>query len=737
MGDSISSLLTGIGGAFLQPTTPQPPGSTSTNNNTTNTSQQMSLPHPPEDEDGNVCYKILTIKLLDIRSGKALTHAKVKRLVIRADDGSSIGVKNQGDFYQDRSFIKKPTRPLEEAQIALYRLGYAENKDSSSANGERSWADNGWGEQSCNAFNAYWADRVFDANIVANKDTQPDTYYLNKIRDEYNSHAYTDEQGFIKLRIPKSFLHSRAVTVDIAFHDFCCVLEKRKSDPGHTLNRGLPTEGQPTAFDIDWKGSPNSGTQNIEWSEYFDGQGSYIESAHFGWIAAKGSTYADVKRVHSLPIKDSCEANAPDISTHLLSEHYHPDSSPTHFVLFAMVWAQPIWDGIDDGAVAGSITQHSMVQDSNNRGRNMHIPTHWHDLNGVDKYGGKGYGKLFNGVGVSHWRSSSHRGYDIHAQKGDFVFAIHSAKYSTSHGSLGGTTGSLAWHDAPGRRSNISYLHLQEHVANHHDTVIAGQVVAKAGRSGNLGDPSIWPGHVHINVGTPDTGTTYQYTSMLNKTLEDHYPDNQVVLVNNTSPLLLPCATEITIDGASLKNCGFTSQKYLSQCWAAAELKCPHMASVGQTDYRLQAQLRYLNEKPASSNDPLKENLNPEYYPPGSLNGDLGSAPSNIDVAGLSLGTVVSLTGNSNKWLIEISFNDGGGTKTGWVEKSIINEKNEIIVDGLLNFSSHYVGSTRMAIYAFRNNHNLISVNDYASNFSMDSIAWEKLNEVAAITVSE
>jgi hypothetical protein len=72
---------------------------------------------------------------------------------------------------------------------------------------------------------------------------------------------------------------------------------------------------------------------------------------------------------------------------------------------------------------------------------------------------------------------------------------------------------------------------------------------------------------------------------------------------------------------------------------------------------------------------------------------------------------------------------------TGWIESSLIDDENRLVVESLQSFLEDAVGKTRMAIYKFRKANGLLDFSDYAGNFSMDTATWNRLNQLAAITM--
>jgi len=117
-----------------------------------------------------------------------------------------------------------------------------------------------------------------------------------------------------------------------------------------------------------------------------------------------------------------------------MSKFYEDENSAYHLVFYAMQWCQPVWDGIADNpsGEVGAITEDSYIQHADYHGMNMHIVTHWADMQGTDDNGGKGYGKMeacpqywasrFRASNPATW--SAHRGFDLFAKINDNIYAI-------------------------------------------------------------------------------------------------------------------------------------------------------------------------------------------------------------------------------------------------------------------------------------------------------------------------
>ncbi len=446
----------------------------------------------------------------------------------------------------------------------------------------------------------------------------PPEEMLNHIIKEYNSNFSTDEGGFINLQIPKDLLNA-ATTIEIGLRDFPILLEATQASESNTENQVLrenDNAGGGTDYQIRWgngtENSPNDVTQDTEWN------------GNFGWHMKKDDRITEFKVSLQIPIKES-EGSFTQFDNNLLSPFYVDESSAYHLVIYAMQWSQPVWDGIDDNpsGEVGAITDSSYIQHSDYHGMNMHIASNMYDQGGSDYNGGKGYGKMeaeliINGSDkTGKYRSDSHKGFDLLANIGADLFAFRACettyktkvKNGVTHNSI-----TLQWDPVfQGERNLVTYLHISPDNTKTNgskEKVITGQIVAHAGRSGNLYWNDITnPGHVHLNVGSYSNNAPKRYASKFYDThLNNVDQYNLKIFPNNNFPLALPCKGELgddnltkqsTIGTGTLLVCNFEG-KAVKQCWAAWELKCPLMRNMSNGTKAnpniriIQAQLKYL-----------------------------------------------------------------------------------------------------------------------------------------------
>jgi murein DD-endopeptidase MepM/ murein hydrolase activator NlpD len=455
-------------------------------------------------------------------------------------------------------------------------------------------------------------------------------------------------------------------------------------------------------------------------------------------------------------VKDDNYAPFEALNPSFFSTFYDEIISPYHFVLFGMQWCQPVYDEFAD-AEEGIITNSSYIQDDEFKNLHMHLVTRASDLGGLDKYGGKGYGKVEVRANP-YWRSvnvgtvdEAHLGLDIHAKIGDPVFAVRYGEVDNRpYSNTGGNIVRLSWSGTA--RNRIDYLHLLEAAPAEMDgeEVMPGTRLGLAGRTGNLGVNSSNPGHVHINVGADPEEIVRL------RTVPD--ADNKIAIPFNETALLFPCAAQVTnVLGLStaeinaLSNtlagraqlaataripCQFDDTAHVGTCWAAAELKCPYIPTSGETDIKLQILLRYLNEKPGPAErlEAFEEDNNPQYLHPGGIDGDIGDAPGSIADSSLSAGTAVERLGDTRHdgKLIKIRYQipDTTDTETTWIESSLLDDEDKLTEDlSNLVTGGSSVGTSRMAVYLFRKEHDLVDLEDYSSNFSADAEFWTALQQ--------
>lgn len=715
-------------------------------------------------------FEEISIQVLDIRSGKPLMRAKVKQILIKGSDNKILARKVSGKNiheipYRLRSRGVSGFNLLSEAQIALKRLGYLAPNATISGK---------WTSQTKTAYTNYWKDR--DASIIGGVST-PHPAFLQYIFEDYYLSSRTDEKGVLKVRIPKAFLNGKGVHIEVGFWEFPIVLEALKRTPNEGLYR--KELGQKlTNFSIFWEGDGvNKTVQNTEWDKHING------TKNFGWRVYNPSTDKSdyLKIAEKITIKTSSSTYS-QLDTNLLSKFYDGKEGSAHFVLFGMQWCQPVWDKYwDDVATGQQIT--TVIQNPKYKNLHMHLVSYVYELGGVDIYGGKGYGKFEYGYNYSSktpnekdtfWRNDiGHRGYDLYAKDGDILFAIRGGKYirrpaPTKKGWENHVSARIKWDAVKNyvqlttkkifeERNQVDYLHLKAHIAASQMIILAGTIVAKAGRTGNLGITSRWPTHLHLNVGNKNN-KPHKYYPLLRETIDLLYPANEMVLPNNDFPLMLPCYSEVTLAAHNPALCQFKKNKFINQCFAAAELKCPFMKTSEnqKSAQRLQVQLRYLNQKPYINeviNKPITERSIPnfkvkkeeKYFDPGIIDGSLGTfSKTNVHSNELSKGAqftiIKEVFKNSKVKLLEVKHSAGSGQSiTTWIEGSLLDANNKLNITKINGLPKNKVGKSRFAIYCFKKNNKtsaggqLLNYENYADNFEMNENDWLVLNQITGL----
>ncbi|MFK7787570.1 MAG: M23 family metallopeptidase, partial [Crocinitomicaceae bacterium] len=638
------------------------------------------------------------------------------------------------------------------------------------------------------------------------------------------SNCITDDDGLLHCRVPDELLEGNKLNINVGFAQFAVTREIFEGeDKSSTTNRPIkrPTkvsETGPTKFMAHWVGdpgedsSPNPNEQNLDWEKQI------TEDKNFGWKITEDSGMiegTEKSLVNQLRVAIPLEVKTVNSKDYEFLKMVYPDihelgyrtdhfstffkENNIHFTLYGMQWCQPIWDEYDPQEILNGKLKHTFIQDKKVVHPHMHVVTLAPYLQGkfnkyTDKtkeeyYSGKGYGKFENyHAPKSVWRGGDgHQGYDIHAVIGANVFAFHCGKISLnpSNGAAGKYL-KVSWekhNDAnEDEYTAISYGHLNEFLKKAKDYVIAGEKVAKGGRTGNIDKvpirdkktnkitgykkiKSLYPSHVHVNAGST-TKKDMRYYPHLRKTMDVYFPENALTMPSNFSPLLFPCHGEVASSNVKVqpKNCDLKNEHVVNMCWAAGELKCPYIKTDSRKStesvLQLQIQLRYLNEKPATveKNDLdvkylikseesseyekhlvdlsafLAEDKNTNYFHFGLVNGTIGSTITPITDSDIASGTKLtrarssSVYNNSTHALEKVRYtNSEGATKTTWIEKAYIDSSYHT-TERIQNLPSSQPSKTQMAIYCFRKQHELLKTDNYYQNFETDDEFWEELN---------
>ncbi len=678
-------------------------------------------------------FETIKVKILDIRSGKPVKNAHVKKLLIASND--HLIINNFEANLGNHNWKKARGNTIgKQSQWSLWHLGYDPNGPSTN-----------YGDTGRAKYKEYWDARVLDGSVEAIAEgKQPPEYMLTEIIEEYNQHRATDDNGILNIKVPTNLLEGRKVHIDVGFMHFPVICEELSDDERDNPIARSNNVFETTNFKIKWIGNDDENRQDLNWDKNVKGE------AHFGWLVSDGENSSVLQVAQKLQIKTDYDVfNGFD--SDLLSAVFDQDSNPVHFVLFGMQWCQPVWDEFDDPAEhkAGAINDFCYIQKDGEANKHMHLVTQYiMNLEEKDfigsRYRGKGYGKGQNDPcppSEPKWRTDgTHPGLDIHAKVGDKVFAVHGGTLNENPvGDDPGNRAELSWKKQKvGDRHRINYVHLNSFVGLDNMPVLAGTVVGIAGRSGILYPKSYQPGHVHLDVGIKDKENIHLR--------EDPDLDNQTCIPYNDIPLMFPCACQITeiltLSGNEIKNkflteagrqwlaenakitCNFEVAEYVDTCWAVGELKCPYMHAKNRYNVmRLQSQLRYLNEKPTAAGLHFRKGNNPEYLHPGNINGDDGGIAPGGEV-NLSAGDTIKAD------IGEESFEDGDyrrvkkGSIIGWALRTELgtswnSSTKEYTLEHDLTRLLHggrkkkEFSKTRLAIYNFREK----AIKDDGSNF--------------------
>ncbi len=541
-----------------------------------------------------ITYELIKIQVLDCRSNEPIRHAKLKEFLLFTNNPTP-QIFNKFNFNDKR--IDLVGNRVRNAQTALNRLGYYHGTPATV-----------FGKNGKKQYNLYWNHRA--PGMVPTVETgNPPDEMLDLIINEYNSHWGTDDNGILTFRIPRNLLDGSAVHIQIRFWEFPVALERigktcsAEKSTEKLVSRNEDIFGGGTYFNIVWHGN-----QSIE------------SDKPFGWTIHNNEERSDFYASLTLPIKN----NTDDFkiwSEDLMSQFYSPGDNSNHFTLFALQWCQPVLDGFNDNknGQVGAITENTYIQDQSYANMKIHLATRYKCVGGSDFNSGKGYGKMeaCPAYFSTKFRDSQpptpgHSGFDIYAEIGAPIFAFHGGKAIAvsydSHDSNGNLIHNynekLKWNPIQsGAYCSITFLHLSNEGRVQNERVLAGQIIGCAGRSGNLGWTSDYPGHTHMNVGSYPNDNIRRYSSNLYETNRDAVDQwNLKLFPSNNLPLMFPCKCQIgnAAQTGAFFSCDFDND-HANTCWAAMELKCPKMinksnaAGQSQQVRIIQAQLKVLN----------------------------------------------------------------------------------------------------------------------------------------------
>lgn len=296
-----------------------------------------------EAQPAAVQYETVRIKVLDVRSGRPIRNARVKRLIIDAS-GHRIGatqidfdanatVKNAEHAFSYNPDYKTSYSLEKRAQIALNELGfYVGNPDGA------------LGQNSETQYERYWNSRVLDGSfdVSERENGNLPKKHLQSIIDEYLNFRETDENGVLTIRIPLNLFLNRTIKLEVGFWEFPVTVERRKhqQQTSQLIRSAInPNTEADTDFSVRWIDNQESG-----WNS------GNPDAEHFGWHVEnpQNSTTRNLKVNEILDIKTQTTGNA--VQTNILSFFFDPVVYPFHFVLFGMQWCQPVWAPIPSSA---------------------------------------------------------------------------------------------------------------------------------------------------------------------------------------------------------------------------------------------------------------------------------------------------------------------------------------------------------------------------------------------------
>ncbi|MEN0005348.1 MAG: M23 family metallopeptidase [Bacteroidota bacterium] len=526
-----------------------------------------------------IAYETIRIKVLDVRSGSPIRFAKVKRIIIDSS-GDRIGeyeiaaatgnaTTTAHEFAYNSSYDDTiPANYTDEqklilkAQRALNELGYNHGP-----------AGTAFGNNGRSQFNNYWAHRIKSGSPPFVSAGNPPEEELLLIIDEYESHRCTDDNGVLKVRVPKNLLDNRYLRIEVGFWEFPIAVEAMayQSSTSRLTRSGNsnPNSTADTNFDVRWVGN-----QDLAWNS------NIPAPDHFGWQVENpaNNTSINLKVNEVLIPKDA--ATGTEVEVNQLSTFYDPIVYPFHFVVFGMQWCQPVWDeiNIDADGVSKRSTGKAFTNRKDSSGKwiknlNMHIVSKTYGGNNNSRANepksfGQYYGFYDRNPFNHEYRGTGrrHDGVDLYTGPSGNIdcFAVHGGKASNfSGGSFGRRVALRIYH--PSERVFLS-AHLSSLIASiNGKIVLAGQKIGLAGRDGTAFSSSNEPSHLHFQLYDGSSNSTSEEPLAF---LESIDPANAAFLPSNKLPIMLPCECKYGT-GASVNPNGCNAGGARAhQCWA-------------------------------------------------------------------------------------------------------------------------------------------------------------------------
>lgn len=710
-----------------------------------------------------VPVQIINIQVLDIRSGQPIQRAKVKRLRIRRDDRVGIEYgrfyddqnRERGDdhkFSYDRGLVTdNDGSVLRQAQVALHRLGYLQI--AGSANGA-------WNNETLVAYNTFWNYRYILGDIpfsTPDQNNPPSNALLQYIIDEYNASEETDLQGFLKLRIPQSFIdgYNGSIWIEIGFWEFSIALEALQNQLGLATVPIRRTQNQleATNFAISWIGDDRpEDNQDLDWANAIN----LNSNRHFGWRVSNGDLRSNLKIGEHLLLK---EVNEEFNSSSRLSSYFHELENPIHFVLFGMQWCQPLIDGVVDNFDGNHRANRNVFLnrfDSPgewNKSRGMHIVTkHFGSADGTGQYYGyydrNPFNHQYRGAGRRH------DSVDIHSSSDGVTncYAVHGGVFQNEGGPETGPDNVRIIFNYLSQRKKFQYWHLSSRETINGQIVLAGQIIGETGRAGTTFNDDKEPSHLHLQLTKEPGGnaTSVEPNSLL-LALD---ASNAICLPSNRLPLMLPCACHYGPQHPdSPTGCNFARQSIVTSCWAVQKypeydfkqvrglndefpervitnnfnmFACPYIhfnsfPTHNLNIFSIQAHLKFVFANRGRGTIP-----NQMFFDPGKIDNSLGIAPNNVQIniqAGVNVNIIER---DPNLPQVRIEMN----SIRGWIlNTNEIIDNNGVMQVTLQSILSRQLSRTRIAIGIYRSlaPDLTLDLTDFASNFNIDQALADSL----------
>ncbi len=274
------------------------------NNCYSNYIQKLAFYNPPQDSENEPTpYTKIKVQVLDVRSGRPIRFAKTKKIVVKNED--NVKLYSYDFSHKDSKRSVSGWSLTDEARKTLEKLGYTKNKASFDT-----------------AHTAYWKDRTVNSISVSDISKQ---YIIN----DYRSLMSTDNTGMLNIYLPKGLSDPGTISIEIGFWEFPIVLETLKNDTNR-ISRNTNYQN-PTSFLVEW-----TDNQTTNWDKHIEGVENY------GW---KVKLQSDTKN-DSFKIAEQLSVDLNN--TNSFSTFF--DESRVHFVLFGMLWCQPIWNPVPSTA---------------------------------------------------------------------------------------------------------------------------------------------------------------------------------------------------------------------------------------------------------------------------------------------------------------------------------------------------------------------------------------------------